>query len=296
MSTPYTPSPTYHTQIDVTVDGDLANAGEFNTPYQQCADNAAYCKSVLQPLVDGGTISPTAKLFLAQSFEISGGNSLTVTGGIECFGFFECLSGSGSHFVGDMTCDAAVNCASFSSVGDATVGGELRVTGAVEISGNCQVDGNGTTVGNQVVVGNTTLVGPAVLSDTSVGTVLSKLATALTYGPIGTDRGRCPRRPLIGTDTGTVGSHQNVQPAVYDWVIWPAGTLTAERHWNISDTGFPTVHGDSIEFTNLGTGGHDVTIYHLNGIAILGTVLDQQTGRAVKVGTDWIWAGAGPAL
>lgn len=275
MSTPYTPVAIYHTQIDVTVDGDLANAGEFNTPYQQCADNAAFCKGVIDPLISGGTLSPTAKLFLDQSFEISGGNSLTVTGGIECFGFFECLSSSGSHFVGDMTCDAAVNCATLSCSGDAAVGGNLTVTG------------------NETLLGSLTVVGAANLENTATGTQIAKLGNALSYGAIGTLRGRAPRRPLLGTTSGIPAAHAQVAPAQYDWVVWVGGSLTSNVYWDIDESFFTPSDGDWIQFTNIGNGTNTVTIYQPNGVTAMGTV-GNGTSQAwvVRILGTWYWAGA----
>jgi hypothetical protein len=167
MSTPYTPVPTYHSQISVTVDGDPADANEFNTPYQQCADNAAFCRSVIDPLINGGTFSPAGNITFNCSLAVdsigttnacSVGTLLSVLGNSQLFGLVQCFNGlqvvSGNASVAGSITSTGGNIATVSgainSGGDLNVAGTSSLLGALSVSGNSTLGGSVTLTGSVV--------------------------------------------------------------------------------------------------------------------------------------------------
>jgi len=193
MSTPYTPVATYHGQINVTVDGDLANAGEFNTPYEQCADNAAFCKAVIDPLITGGTISPSGFITLdtkltVPSFHCTG--DATVDGPI--------FNNAGEILTGQVICSGDVGADTVTAEGDIqTVTGSLATAGA-------SIGPTGDFSGRNVTAsGNVAVSGTAALTDATVSGAMSvagSIIAALNFSVTGRPRVRSVR----GVDSAAV--------------------------------------------------------------------------------------------
>jgi len=237
MSTPYTPVATYHPQINVTVDGDLADSTEFNTPYEQCADNGAYCKSILDPFVTGGTVSPAGTLTFACSIAISGANSLSVTGGATVFGGFEVhgatfldttvdivgvttvgatitAAGTITSTGGDLVCVAGTIAAVAGNIqavaGDVSAGGNVNAGGDANITGSLVTGADATVGGNLEVDGTTSFVGHITSTaafDDSVTLFKPLLLSSL---------GQLTLRRTTGL-SGTSGVHYGGR---FNWINW----------------------------------------------------------------------------
>lgn len=200
MSTPYTPVATYHNQINVTVDGDFAIAGEFNPPYQQCADNAAFCKQVIDPLVSGGTITPTNPLtinteLIVPAFECTGDSTfvgqINNTSGHLLTGTFTCTGAAG--VTGNLTVGGTVGAAAVSADGDIqSVGGSLATDGA-----SIAPSGNITTAGTLAVSGTTSLTD---LNASGSVSLVGSVIAALNFSGIG----RVRMRSVRGVDSAAV--------------------------------------------------------------------------------------------
>ena len=215
MSTPYTPSPTYHSTISVTVDGDPADAAEFNTPYQQCADNAAYCKQVIDPLVLGGTISPATTLFIDQHVVIPTesltANSLVANSVLTSHGAL--TVDTTSHLKGDVTADHHINCETLTVTSASRFEGDLLAVGP-SATFNCptEVDGSFTASANSTLGSSN--------SDLVTVKASSVVLAPMTFG-------------LPGRATWTAVLGNNFDNSTYlegtQYIFWGTTTLTADR-------------------------------------------------------------------
>lgn len=177
----------------------------------------------------------------------------------------------------------------FPATGDVSIG--VQATHVVTINGFLTVDSGADG-------GATRVMGPGGFSVPNGPTRISHLASALGYLTTAGDSGRVPRRPFLGTNTGTAPppSAAIVEPAVTDWLIFPVGLLSGSRHFQISDA-IPTGEGDWLEIYNGDTGSNSISIYApvSQGSGILGVAAPGKTIKVAKVINTGLWYFAGGA-
>lgn len=266
MSTPYTPVATYHNQINVTVDGDLANAGEFNPPYQECADNAAFCKAAIDPLISGGTISPSGPLIIAAEVSV---NALHVTAGNATFAADAVATGSFVSTAGNIVASAG----DISASGDATIGGTVGA-GAVNADGDIQtVSGSLATAGASIAPsGNINTAGS--LSVAGATSLLGAITDPLNF----TSLGRARMRSVRGTDFAAV-----TYAAYFNLIFWP--NMATTNRTAIIDAGGG--QGDWM-FCSIDATTNSLTVNFPGGATVtFAPSANPQTALFAYIGTQW---------